>query len=265
MHASKHEAWGRVFLAEGDAEEAARELRTAIRHWQEVGAPYEVARDRMILASALRRMDHVDDASLELESARAEFERLGAVLDVSAAADALRAVAERAAAPERTRKTFVFTDIVSSTNLAEAMGDEAWEHLLRWHDDTLRSLFGRYGGEVVNRTGDGFFVAFDATPPAIACAVAVQRALAEQRRTHGFAPAVRIGIHAAEANRRGPDFSGMGIHVAARIAALAEGGQVLASAETAAEAGRAHHASEPQAVSLKGVAEAVRVVSIAWD
>jgi class 3 adenylate cyclase len=265
LHASRHEAWGRVLLAEGELEDAARELRTAIRHWQEVGAPYEVARDRMILASALRRMDHSDDASLELEAAKVEFDRLGAVRDANAAADSIQAAAERAAASERTRKTFVFTDIVSSTNLAEAMGDEAWEHMLRWHDDTLRSLFGRYGGEVVNRTGDGFFVAFDSSAPAIECAIAVQRALAEHRRTHGFAPAVRIGIHSSEANRRGTDFSGMGVHVAARIAALADGGQVLASQETAAEAASAHHASQPQAVSLKGVAEPVPVVSIAWD
>ena len=265
LHASKHEALGRVFLAEGEAQEANRELRTAIRDWQEVGAPYEVARDRMVLASVLRRMDHVDDASLEVEAAKLEFERLGAVRDANAAADALRAVAERAAVPERMRKTFLFTDIVSSTNLAEAMGDEAWEHLLRWHDDTLRSLFDRYGGEVVNRTGDGFFVAFDSSDPAIECAAAVQRALAEHRRTHGFAPAVRVGIHAAEANRRGSDFSGKGVHVAARIAALAEGGQVLASAETLAEATTGLPISKPQAVSLKGVAGPVEVVSVAWD
>jgi class 3 adenylate cyclase len=59
------------------------------------------------------------------------------------------------------RRTFVFTDIVSSTNLAEAMGDEAWEHLLRWHDQTLSALISEHGGEVVNGTGDGFFAAFE--------------------------------------------------------------------------------------------------------
>ncbi len=57
--------------------------------------------------------------------------------------------------------TFMFTDIVGSTNLAEAMGDEAWEHVLKWHDDTLRGLVAKDGGEVVSPTGDGFFVAFD--------------------------------------------------------------------------------------------------------
>jgi class 3 adenylate cyclase len=223
-----------------------------------------VARDRVVLASALREMDQDDEADLELEAARAEFERLGAAGDLASATEAIRTARERAAAAITTRKTFVFTDIVSSTNLVEAMGDEAWEHLLHWHYDTLRSLFVRHGGEVVQRTGDGFFVAFDSSVSAIECAVAVQRALAEHRRTHGFAPAVRIGVHAAEASHRGGDYSGRGVHVAARIAALADGGQVLVSAETAAEAEGTYATSEPRTVALKGVAAEVPIVSITW-
>jgi adenylate cyclase len=131
----------------------------------------------------------------------------------------------------------MFTDIVASTNIAAAIGDEAWEHLLRWHDDTLRAVCVDHGGEVVNSIGDGFFVAFDAASAAIVCATAVQRALAEQRRTHGFAPAVRIGVHSAVATRRGSDYSGKEVHVAARIAELARGGEILASATTTALAG----------------------------
>jgi class 3 adenylate cyclase len=264
LHATKHDARGRVLLAEGDAEGAAQELRTAIRHWQEVGAPFEVARDRMALASALRSQGHEDDAELELEAARAEFDRLGAVRDAAAAAQAMQAAAGDGT-PTTTRKTFLFTDIVGSTNLAEAMGDDAWEHLLRWHDDTLRSLFVRHGGEVVNHTGDGFFAAFDSSRRAVECAVAVQRALAEHRRTHGFAPAVRIGVHASEANRRGDDYSGKGVHVAARIAALAGGGEILASAQTAAEASQWCSVSEPRTVELKGVSGDVEVVSVSWS
>jgi mono/diheme cytochrome c family protein len=88
-------------------------------------------------------------------------------------------------------------------------------------------VFVDHGGEVVNSTGDGFFVAFDSASAAIACATAVQRALAEERRTHGFAPAVRIGVHSAVATRRGSDYSGKEVHVAARIAALARGGELF--------------------------------------
>jgi class 3 adenylate cyclase len=265
LHASKHDAIGRALAAEGDLDGAARELRTAIKHWREVSAPYEIAADRVALADVLRRTGNDDEADLELEAAKAEFTKLGAVLDAAAVDEQLRARAARQAAPATTRKTFMFTDIVGSTSLAEAMGDEAWEHLLRWHDDTLRGLFGRHGGDVVSSTGDGFFVAFDEPPRAVSCAIGIQRALADHRRTAGFAPGVRIGVHAAEATRRGTDYSGVGVHVAARIAALAEGGQILASASTASEAAAPCPISDPQAVALKGVSAPVDVVTLAWS
>jgi class 3 adenylate cyclase len=116
----------------------------------------------------------------------------------------------------------------------------------------------------VKRTGDGFFAAFDSSREVLQCAVTVQRALAEHRRTHGFAPAVRMGVHAANAKWRGGDYSGKGVHIAARITALADAGQVLTSAETAAEAGTTLAASERRSVALKGVSDEVDIVSISW-
>jgi class 3 adenylate cyclase len=261
VHGSKHDSWGRVLLAEGDAEGAKRELQSGIGYWREVGAPYELARDRAVLAGALRQLGRDDDADLELQAARDAFHRLGAVRDEAAAAEAIR-VASPQPIVSVAYKTFMFTDIVASTSIASAIGDEAWEHLLRWHDDTLRAVFVEHGGEVVNSTGDGFFVAFDSATAAIRCATAVQRALAEQRRTHGFAPAVRIGVHSAVATRRGSDYSGKDVHVAARITALARGGEILASAATASLA-ETRPASEQRSVSLQGVGD-VNVVSIAW-
>ena len=132
----------------------------------------------------------------------------------------------------RVVKTFMFTDIVKSTNLVEALGDEAWESLLRWHDQTLRSLFLAHQGEEGVTTGDGFFVGFDNEETALSCAMAIQRTLAEHRLAHGFAPQVRIGVHASDATQVGRDFKGKGVHEAARIAALAEGNELLASKET---------------------------------
>jgi class 3 adenylate cyclase len=263
LHACKHGSWGRVLLAEGNAEGAKRELQGGIGYWREVGAPYELARDRAVLAAALRQLGRDDEADLELQAARDEFHRLGAVRDEAAADEAIR-VASPKPTPSIAHKTFMFTDIVGSTNIAAAIGDEAWEHLLRWHDDTLRAVFGDHGGEVVNSTGDGFFVAFDSASAAISCATAVQRALAEQRRTHGFAPAVRIGVHSAVATRRGSDYSGKDVHVAARIAALARGGEILASAATASLT-ETRLVSEPRSVSLQGVSGDVDLVSIAWN
>ena len=107
--------------------------------------------------------------------------------------------------PRRVEKTFMFTDIESSTNLVEALGDEVWQGVLRWHDETLRSLFAEHKGEEVVSTGDGFFVGFDSPDEALACAVAIQRRLAEHRRSAGFAPKVRIGAArvGGHAGRRG--------------------------------------------------------------
>jgi class 3 adenylate cyclase len=264
LHARKHEAFGRVLLAEGDHAPAAQEIRIAIRRWREVAAPYEVARSRALLASALRAIGDDDAADLELGVARDEFVRLGASLDAAEAEKVMKTAAERRAAPKQTRKTFMFTDIVRSTNLAELLGNESWERLLQWHDDALRALFARNGGEVVHSTGDGFFVAFDSARRGVDCAITIQRTLAEHRRTSGFALSVRIGLHAAEANRRGDDYSGVAVHVAARVAALAGDGEIVATTEALAEAGDVP-SSDPREASLKGVTEPVSIASVVWD
>jgi class 3 adenylate cyclase len=162
----------------------------------------------------------------------------------------------------RVVKTFMFTDIVRSTNLVEALGDEAWENLLRWHDQTLRSQFAAHQGEEVVATGDGFFVGFDSPERAVACAVAIQRGLAEHRQKQGFAPQVRIGLHASNATQVGRNFRGKGVHEAARIAAEAAAGEILASADTAT--GTRFPCSEARSVTLKGISEPMDVVAVDW-
>jgi class 3 adenylate cyclase len=169
----------------------------------------------------------------------------------------------RAIATRRVVKTFMFTDIVGSTNLVTAMGDEAWEGILRWHDENLRSLFAAHEGEEVVATGDGFFVGFESPEAALACAIAIQRRLAEHRRQAGFAPAVRIGIHASGATQVGRNFTGKGVHEAARIAALAEGGQILASVETVT--GTRFSFGDPQEVTLRGTSEPIEVATVDWS
>jgi class 3 adenylate cyclase len=166
-------------------------------------------------------------------------------------------------APRRVEKTFMFTDIEGSTNLVEVLGDEAWQGVLRWHDETLRALFVDHRGEEVVATGDGFFVGFDSPDDALACAVAIQRRLDEHRRVNGFAPKVRIGVHASGATQVGRNFSGKGVHEAARIAALADGGQILSSRDTAA--GGRFPTSNPQEVTLRGTSEAMAIVSVDWN
>ena len=256
-------ARGRVLLAEGDPGASARELQTALRLWREVGSAYEIARTRATLSRTLRACGDDDDADLELRAARDEFERLGAKPDLAAVEAESRELEERHASRLQVRMTFLFTDIVGSTKLAEALGDQAWERLLRWHDEMLRTEVARQGGRIVHPTGDGFFSTFDTPRQAIRSAIAIQRALLSHGEANGFAPPVRIGVHAADATQRGDDFSGVGVHVAARIAALASGGEILASAEAIAEAGDVE-ATGIREVEVRGVATPVRLASITW-
>jgi class 3 adenylate cyclase len=256
-----------VALTEENAAEAARAARGAVRLWQRVAAPYEAAEARILLASAYRTEGKRDDALLELEAALGTFERLGAPLDANLVRSELEDLGAkpmaRAGAGGRARKTFMFTDIVRSTKLLDAIGDDAWTDLVRWHDQTLRSLFAAHQGEEIDHAGDGFFVAFPTAAPAVECAVAIQRKLADHRRRQGFAPEVRIGVHSAEATRQGGGYKGRGVHEAARISALAEGGEILVTAGTIDEPVR-FPVSEPRAAELTGVDEPVDVVAIDW-
>jgi DNA-binding SARP family transcriptional activator/class 3 adenylate cyclase/predicted negative regulator of RcsB-dependent stress response len=170
---------------------------------------------------------------------------------------------ERTTARHRQRRTFMVTDIVQSTNLLETLGDEAWDHLLRWHDQTLRALFAGHHGEEVNRIGDGFFVAFQRAEDGVRCAIEIQRVLDRHRVEAGFAPRVRIGLHEAEATREGADYQGKGVHEAARIAALAGGDEILAS-HGVVEKIPALILSEPRPMTLKGISKPVELVSISW-
>lgn len=174
----------------------------------------------------------------------------------------LHARLARTVAPSRVERTFMFTDIARSTVLVEALGDKAWEGLISWHDQTLRAVFAAHGGDEIHHTGDGFFVAFPDQASGVDAAVAIQRRLEEHRRTQGFAPEVRIGLHASAATRIERDFRGKGVHEAARIAALAEGGEIVASRSTAE--GITYPVSQPRTVTLKGISEPVDIVTVDW-
>jgi class 3 adenylate cyclase len=266
MQAIASSARAAVQLADGDAVAAETTLRSALRLWLELGFPYDVARTRMSLAAAYRAQGDAAAATLELEAARSTFDRLGARRDVRRAGELL---GSDAPAPpddgtlETVERTFLFTDIVLSTKLAAAIGDDAWKDLIRWHDQTLRALIAEHRGEEIRHTGDGFFVAFATPRDAIDCAVTIQRRLNEQRKQQGFALQVRIGMHTAVAHRRGLDYAGVGIHEAARIAGAAGAGEILASAGTIAGA-KTTYPSEKRSLTLKDIPEPVEVASIEW-
>jgi class 3 adenylate cyclase len=254
-------ARGMVNRAVGDIDGALECLRRSRALWQEVNAPYEAAQARLLLGETYQAHGDTAAAELELRAARDAFDRLGATRDLRKATDLLLAVGHGKA--ERSARTFLFTDIVESTSLIGAIGDDAWRDLVHWHDRTLRSLFAEHGGEEVDHAGDGFFVAFDSPGSALACARAIQQKLAEHRREAGFAPQVRIGAHATEATQSDGRYSGKGVHEAARVGALAGGGEIVVSASTL-EGLEGFPASAPQAVELKGISEPVEVVTLEW-
>ena len=259
-------ARGELLLGEDRPSEASPILGRSWRLWQETDLPYESARARLHYAEAMAAEGDPTAAARDLRAARGVFERLGARLDLERVDALLGADATTSArAAQRTTKTFMFTDIVTSTDLVGLIGDDAWGELLQWHDRELRSAFASHRGETVNSTGDGFFAAFDQPVDGLECAVDIQRRLARHRREHGFAPMVRIGLHTAEATRKSGDYQGRGVHVAARIGAAAGSEEILISDATVTAMGSVRfRLSDPRQVHLKGVDEPVEVRSIDW-
>lgn len=254
---------GAIRLQEGQADDAVADLDRAWRLWRQIDLPYEGARTRTLLGQARAAAGDTAGAELEFAAARSALTRLGAAADLQQL-NSLAGV-HRSDERRRVRKAFMFTDIVTSTDLLSVMGDDAWEEVLRWHDRTLRGIFAQHGGEEVKHTGDGFFVSFDEPRRAVECAVAVQRRLEEHRREHGFAPWVRIGIHSAEAFHQTGDYSGKGVHVAARIGSLGEREQIVISSDVASAAGSLPFSvSTARPVKLKGVAAPVEVHTVDW-
>ena len=146
----------------------------------------------------------------------------------------------------------LFSDIEESTALNERMGDRAWVRLLERHDKLVRKLVDEHSGHVVKSQGDGFMVAFAQPEQAVGCSVAVQRAFAGQaRRTSPNTIRVRIGIHMGKSVRRGDDLFGRNVAMAARVAAQADGGEVLIS-EPVRDAVGDVEVGPPREVELKG-------------
>ncbi len=125
---------------------------------------------------------------------------------------------------DRILTTVLFTDIVGSTAQAASSGDERWRSLLDSHDRAVRDQLRRFRGREINTTGDGFVASFDGPARAIRCS----ESIAEVMEKLGLE--LRVGLHTGECEVRGDDLGGLAVHIAARVAALAEPGEVLVSA-----------------------------------
>ena len=124
---------------------------------------------------------------------------------------------------ERVLATVLFTDIVDSTTMAASLGDSAWRQVLDRHDMIARNAVADCGGRFVKGTGDGVLATFDAPSRGLRCADTLRSALSDA----GIA--IRAGVHTGEVELRGNDVAGLGVHIAARVGALADSGELLAS------------------------------------
>ena len=128
-----------------------------------------------------------------------------------------------ATASNRTLATVLFTDIVDSTVRATDMGDRRWRETLELHNAMVRRNLQRSRGREVKTTGDGFLATFDGPARAIRCACAIR----EEAREMGFE--IRAGLHTGECEIMGDDVGGIAVHIASRVLAEAEDGEVLVS------------------------------------
>jgi class 3 adenylate cyclase len=125
--------------------------------------------------------------------------------------------------PDSVLATVLFTDIVGSTERAAELGDRSWRELLERHHSLVRRELARYRGEEKDTAGDGFFATFDGPARAIRCAQAVVEGVRE------LGLEIRAGVHTGECELHEGKVAGLAVVIGSRVAAAAEGGQVLVS------------------------------------
>jgi class 3 adenylate cyclase len=163
-------------------------------------------------------------------------------------------------AADRVITTLLVTDIVGSTAIAERIGDAEWHRLLARHNQAVRKELDRYRGREVSTTGDGFLATFDGAARAVQCAAAICEALVPLNLT------IRTGIHTGEVEYAVRDVRGVSVHVAARIAGLAQPSEVLVSSVTHdLLAGSGLQFEDRGAHELKGLSGARHVYSFVRD
>jgi class 3 adenylate cyclase len=163
--------------------------------------------------------------------------------------------------------TILFTDIVESSRFRQRLGDAAAQERMREHNAVVREKISACGGFEVKAQGDGFMIAFSDAAAALACAVDIQKAVADDNERHpGGALHVRMGLNCGQVIKEEEDFFGGAVIVAARICAMAKGGQILVSEAVRVLAGL------PQGIGyvrygqrrLKGLAHAYGIWSVPW-
>ncbi|MEE8386661.1 MAG: adenylate/guanylate cyclase domain-containing protein, partial [Dehalococcoidia bacterium] len=162
-------------------------------------------------------------------------------------------------------RTVLFTDVEGSTALTQRLGDAKARKLLREHERMVREALKAHGGSEFKTMGDGFMTSFSAATKALECAIAMQEAFADRNESAAEPIRVRIGLNAGEPIAEDDpdgrsDLYGTAVNLAARIAAEAKGGEILASnVVRELVAGKEFLFADRGEVSLKGFDEPVRL------
>ena len=163
-------------------------------------------------------------------------------------------------------RTVLFTDVEESTSLTQRLGDTRAREVLRTHERIVRDALRSHQGSEVKTMGDGFMASFSSATRALECAIAMQRAFAQHNESAEEPIRVRIGLNAGEPIAEEEDLFGTAVIVAARIAAKAEGGEVLASdVVRQLVAGKGFLFSDRGDVVLRGFEDAVRLYEVRWE
>ena len=163
--------------------------------------------------------------------------------------------------------TFVFTDLVGSTELTSRLGDVAVDELLV-HFGLLRDVVSMTGGEEVKSMGDGLMVAFRSATDAVSCAVAMQQATHRRNeRPDVVALGLRVGVHAGDAILADDDYFGTPVNAAKRLCDRASGGQILASRLVCDLAGAraGHRLRDVGDLALKGLPDPLASCEVVWE
>jgi class 3 adenylate cyclase len=187
------------------------------------------------------------------------------LLHPEAARSLMRELAQPNRVPEGT-VTILFTDIEGSTRVFDRLGDEDAFRLLREHDRLIRELVANHGGIEVKHQGDGLMLAFSSARRAILCAVDIQASTVERNAADPDHPLfVRIGLNTGDVISEDDDYFGSSVIAAARIAAVAHGGEILLSEATKAVAGRIRVPLVDRGRhQLRGLEESCRIYEAVW-
>ena len=164
--------------------------------------------------------------------------------------------------------TLLFSDIVGSTAMFERLGDLQAQEVVRDHNSIINREVEAHGGSVVKSMGDGFMLAFSSGHSAISSAVAIQHSFGAYNTEHASEPVrVRIGLHTGDVIKEGEDFFGRNVILAARIAAQAQGGEILVSSlvKQLAESRGDIRFDEGREVELKGLDGKALIYSVQWQ